>query len=261
MSSPNNALAGNVSTGFNRRGCKTWRAGSRDTARPGSENSTVSSAIWRKTHEFKKFRAGHRRCRLRSPTGWKRLLAARASLSGTRASRGSPKHAESVKMDGCAVLGWLERHILLEADGAASGFFLCRLLPPRPTFAQDMTAEEATVMRDHAAYWADCMKGWPSSSARSPARRVRGVWELSVGPMKRASACSKQATRRSGPSGASAMRYFPCSARNFSRNLCVRGQLQQTRSNINRLQASNHAQANRTREQGLLGAARGFRHK
>jgi hypothetical protein len=60
-----NVLAGNVSTNSTRPGCKTWRAGSRDTARPGSENSTVSGAIWTKAHEFKKFRAGHRRCRLR----------------------------------------------------------------------------------------------------------------------------------------------------------------------------------------------------
>ncbi|MDQ6702087.1 MAG: SRPBCC domain-containing protein [Pseudomonadota bacterium] len=51
------------------------------------------------------------------------------------------------------VLGWLERHILPEPGGEASRVFLCRLLPPRPTFAQDMTAEEAAVMREHAAYW------------------------------------------------------------------------------------------------------------
>lgn len=34
-------------------------------------------------------------------------------------------------------------------------YFLCRLLPPRPTFAQDMNEREAKVMRDHVAYWTD----------------------------------------------------------------------------------------------------------
>jgi uncharacterized protein YciI len=35
--------------------------------------------------------------------------------------------------------------------------FLYRLLPPRPTFAQDMKAEEAHVMERHVAYWQDLL--------------------------------------------------------------------------------------------------------
>jgi uncharacterized protein len=35
--------------------------------------------------------------------------------------------------------------------------FFCRLLPPRPTFAQDMSAAEAQAMQEHAVYWRDCM--------------------------------------------------------------------------------------------------------
>jgi uncharacterized protein YciI len=31
--------------------------------------------------------------------------------------------------------------------------FLCRLIPPRPDFAATMTAEERSVMQNHAAYW------------------------------------------------------------------------------------------------------------
>src|SRR5918998_3966668 len=31
--------------------------------------------------------------------------------------------------------------------------FVFRLVPPRPTFALDMTDEERTVMERHAAYW------------------------------------------------------------------------------------------------------------
>ena len=31
--------------------------------------------------------------------------------------------------------------------------FFCKLVPPRPTFAQDMSAEETELMGAHAAYW------------------------------------------------------------------------------------------------------------
>ena len=34
--------------------------------------------------------------------------------------------------------------------------FFCRLVPPRPTFGQDMSEAEAKLMADHAAYW----RGW-----------------------------------------------------------------------------------------------------
>jgi uncharacterized protein YciI len=35
--------------------------------------------------------------------------------------------------------------------------FLYQLLPPRPTFAQDMSAEESEVMERHVAYWQDLL--------------------------------------------------------------------------------------------------------
>jgi uncharacterized protein len=35
--------------------------------------------------------------------------------------------------------------------------FLYRLLPPRPTFAQDMSQAEADVMQRHVAYWQDLL--------------------------------------------------------------------------------------------------------
>src|SRR5574342_195034 len=35
--------------------------------------------------------------------------------------------------------------------------FFCRLLPPRPTFAQDMSPAEAKAMQEHAVYWRECM--------------------------------------------------------------------------------------------------------
>jgi uncharacterized protein len=35
--------------------------------------------------------------------------------------------------------------------------FFCKLIAPRPTFAQDMSAEEAALMQEHAVYWRDWM--------------------------------------------------------------------------------------------------------
>ena len=45
------------------------------------------------------------------------------------------------------VLGWLSGHF-----AGAEQFFLLRLIAPRPTFAQDMTADEREVMQAHAGY-------------------------------------------------------------------------------------------------------------
>ncbi len=36
-------------------------------------------------------------------------------------------------------------------------YFLYKLIPPRPTFAQDMKEAEARLMQEHAAYWKGLM--------------------------------------------------------------------------------------------------------
>ena len=36
--------------------------------------------------------------------------------------------------------------------------FFCKLIAPRPSFALDMTAEEAKLMQEHAVYWQSCME-------------------------------------------------------------------------------------------------------
>lgn len=41
---------------------------------------------------------------------------------------------------------------------SAPQYFLCRLTPPRSSFAADMTAEERAVMTRHVAYWTDRAK-------------------------------------------------------------------------------------------------------
>jgi uncharacterized protein YndB with AHSA1/START domain len=46
------------------------------------------------------------------------------------------------------VFGWLNAFM------GKKLYFLCRLLPPRPSFMQDMTEAELAVMKEHGAYWA-----------------------------------------------------------------------------------------------------------
>ena len=36
--------------------------------------------------------------------------------------------------------------------------FFVKLIPPRATFGQDITPEEAAIMGDHSVYWAEMMK-------------------------------------------------------------------------------------------------------
>ena len=37
-------------------------------------------------------------------------------------------------------------------------YFALKLIPPRPTFAQDMTAGERAIIQQHVAYWVELMK-------------------------------------------------------------------------------------------------------
>ena len=41
---------------------------------------------------------------------------------------------------------------------AGERFYVCQLLPPRLSFFQDMTTDEAAVMQAHAAYWAERLR-------------------------------------------------------------------------------------------------------
>jgi uncharacterized protein YndB with AHSA1/START domain len=49
------------------------------------------------------------------------------------------------------VLNWLETD--LRPASPPAHYFLFRLLPPRPTFMHDATAEELDLMRVHGVYW------------------------------------------------------------------------------------------------------------
>ena len=58
-------------------------------------------------------------------------------------------------------------------------FFLCKLIPPRPTFAEDMTEVEAKVMQEHVAYWTDLAnKG--IAIAFGPVADPKGTWGVGI---------------------------------------------------------------------------------
>jgi uncharacterized protein YndB with AHSA1/START domain len=74
------------------------------------------------------------------------------------------------------VLGWLAGYV---SPAAAAQYFFCRLLPPRPSFAMDMTSEERAMMTDHGAYWRDHMSRG-NVVVFGPVGDPQGPWGLGV---------------------------------------------------------------------------------
>lgn len=57
--------------------------------------------------------------------------------------------------------------------------FVLKLIAPRPTFVQDMTAEERSIMQQHIVYWNDLMnKGFVI--AFGPVIDPNGVYGLGI---------------------------------------------------------------------------------
>ena len=57
--------------------------------------------------------------------------------------------------------------------------FFLKLIPPRPTFAQDMTADEMALMQKHAAYWAEQFKTGKVLII-GPVLDAKGAWGMAV---------------------------------------------------------------------------------
>jgi uncharacterized protein YciI len=58
-------------------------------------------------------------------------------------------------------------------------YFFMKLIPPRPTFAQDMTADERKIMDEHGAYWTDLQsKGF--AIVFGPVIDPKGSWGMGV---------------------------------------------------------------------------------
>jgi uncharacterized protein YndB with AHSA1/START domain/uncharacterized protein YciI len=78
-----------------------------------------------------------------------------------------------------AVLGWLSRHFAQPAAEPDQSFYLIRLLPPRPSFAFDMTPAEAAVMQKHVAYWTELLRAG-NAIVFGPVADPSGSWGLGV---------------------------------------------------------------------------------
>lgn len=82
------------------------------------------------------------------------------------------------------VLGWLSAHASGGHDSAAAAkaplsYYLCRLLPPRPSFPIDMTEAEGKVMQEHVGYWTALLqKG--TAVAFGPVLDPKGAWGAGI---------------------------------------------------------------------------------
>jgi uncharacterized protein YndB with AHSA1/START domain len=77
------------------------------------------------------------------------------------------------------VLGWLEGFLAPPVEAPEPTYFMIRLLPPRPSFAQDLNAEEAALMKAHGGYWRQHMaKG--KVPVVGPVMTPEGAWGLGV---------------------------------------------------------------------------------
>jgi uncharacterized protein YndB with AHSA1/START domain len=74
------------------------------------------------------------------------------------------------------VLTWLVQDLVPVAD---ERYYACRLIPPRPTFAQDFSPEEGALMRDHAAYWTRHLQEG-RVVVFGPVADPKGAWGLGV---------------------------------------------------------------------------------
>jgi uncharacterized protein YciI len=93
-------------------------------------------------------------------------------------------------------------------------YFLIKLLPPRNTFMQDMSPEEAAIMQKHVAYWQSAMEQG-KVHAFGPVADPEGGWGLGIlETQDRAEAealCASDPARLSG--------------RGFQTKICVMPQL------------------------------------
>jgi uncharacterized protein YndB with AHSA1/START domain len=81
--------------------------------------------------------------------------------------------------DGWAmVLDWLRAH-LAPIRATPRTPFLIRLIPPRPTFVQDMTEDERRMMGEHVGYWMKLL-GEGVAVAFGPVADPAGAWGLGV---------------------------------------------------------------------------------
>jgi len=65
------------------------------------------------------------------------------------------------------------------ASPAGDRYVFCRLVPPRPTFALDLTPEELAAMQRHAAYWRALLERG-TAVVFGPVADPAGPWGLGI---------------------------------------------------------------------------------
>jgi hypothetical protein len=58
-------------------------------------------------------------------------------------------------------------------------YYFLKLLPPRPTFQQDMTPEERDVMSDHVRYWTELAERG-AAIAFGPVADAEHTWDVGI---------------------------------------------------------------------------------
>jgi len=118
---------------------------------------------------------------------------------GTRLTLWHEGFAGRPQSCGGNALGW-ERVLGLLADYLSPGgqicHFLCRLMPPRRDFALTLSAQERSVMSEHARYWAGKLQEG-SVVAFGPVLDPRGGW--GVGIVRARNKASVEAMRDADP--------------------------------------------------------------
>jgi uncharacterized protein YndB with AHSA1/START domain len=77
------------------------------------------------------------------------------------------------------VLDWLANHSAPAADSGGDRYFLCRLIPPRPSFVQDMSEAEGATMQAHVGYWTQLMNAG-TALIFGPVGDPKGAWGLGI---------------------------------------------------------------------------------
>jgi len=58
-------------------------------------------------------------------------------------------------------------------------YYFLKLIPPRTTFAQDITEEETKIMREHGAYWKE-LQDRGVALVFGPVLDPKGVWGAGI---------------------------------------------------------------------------------
>lgn len=83
------------------------------------------------------------------------------------------------------VLGWLDAHAAEPRDSAqpastiSRSYYLCKLVPPRPSFPFDMSEAEGRVMQEHVGYWTELLRKG-SAVLFGPVLDPSGAWGAGV---------------------------------------------------------------------------------